>query len=61
MDAAVWTALAILAAVSLGTLLYLGARIDALAARTDARSTAWMLVSITSMLVSITSMLGSTR
>jgi hypothetical protein len=37
IGAAVWTALAILAAVSLGTLFYLGARIDALAARTDAR------------------------
>ena len=37
MDAAVWIALAILAAMSLGTLFYLGARIDSLAARTDAR------------------------
>ena len=37
MDAAVWTALAILAAMSLGTLFYLGARIDALAGRMDAR------------------------
>jgi hypothetical protein len=37
MDAVVWTALAILAAMSLGTPFYLGARIDALAAKTDAR------------------------
>src|SRR6266511_3606047 len=37
MDAAVWIALAILAAMSLGTLFHLGARIDSLAARTDAR------------------------
>jgi hypothetical protein len=37
MDAAVWIALAILAAMSLGTLFSLGARIDSLAARTDAR------------------------
>jgi hypothetical protein len=37
MDAAVWTALAILAAMSVGTLFYLGSRIDALATRMDAR------------------------
>jgi len=37
MDAAVWTALAILAAMSLGTLFYLGSRIDALTTRLDAR------------------------
>lgn len=37
MDAAVWAALAILAAMSFGTLFYLGARIDSLAARTDGR------------------------
>ena len=37
MDAVVWTALAILAAMSLGTLFYLGARIDSLSATTDAR------------------------
>ena len=37
MDAAVWTAIGLLAATSLGTLFYLGARIDALAARMDAR------------------------
>jgi hypothetical protein len=37
MVAAVWNALAILAAMSLGTLVHLGARIDSLAARTDAR------------------------
>jgi hypothetical protein len=37
MDAAVWTAIAVLAATSLGTLFYLGARIDSLAARVDAR------------------------
>ncbi len=36
MDAAVWTAIGLLAATSLGTLFYLGARIDALAARMDA-------------------------
>jgi hypothetical protein len=37
MDAAVWTALAILGAMSLGTLFCLGARIDSLAATSDAR------------------------
>jgi hypothetical protein len=37
MDAAVWTAIGLLAATSLGTLFYLGSRIDALAARLDAR------------------------
>lgn len=37
MDAVVWTALAILAAMSGGTLFYLGSKIDALAARMDAR------------------------
>jgi hypothetical protein len=37
MDAAVWTAIGLLAATSLGTLLYLGSRIDALASRMDAR------------------------
>ena len=37
MDAAVWTAIGLLAATSLGTLFYLGSRIDALAARIDAR------------------------
>ena len=37
MDAAVWTAIGLLAATSLGTLFYLGARIDSLAARTDVR------------------------
>ena len=36
-DAAVWTAIAVLAATSLGTLFHLGARIDSLAARVDAR------------------------
>lgn len=36
MEAAVWTAIGLLAATSLGTLFYLGARIDALGARTDA-------------------------
>lgn len=35
MEAAVWTAIGLLAATSLGTLFYLGARIDALGARTD--------------------------
>lgn len=37
MDAAVWTAIGLLAATSLGTLFYLGSRIDAVAARMDAR------------------------
>jgi len=37
MDAAVWTAIGLLAATSLGTLFYLGSRIDALASRIDAR------------------------
>jgi hypothetical protein len=37
MDAAVWTAIGLLAATSLGTLFYLGSWIDALAARLDAR------------------------
>src|SRR5262245_66091002 len=37
MDAAVWTAIGLLAAMSLGTLFCLGARIDSLAAKTDAR------------------------
>jgi hypothetical protein len=37
MDAAVWTAIGLLAATSLGTLFYLGSRVDALAARLDAR------------------------
>lgn len=37
MDAAVWTAIGLLAATSLGTLFYLGSRIDALAARLDSR------------------------
>jgi len=36
MDAAVWTAIGLLAATSLGTLFYMGSRIDALAARMDA-------------------------
>jgi hypothetical protein len=35
MDAAVWTAIGLLAATSLGTLLYLGSRIDGLAPRMD--------------------------
>lgn len=37
MEAVVWTAIGLLAATSLGTLFYLGSRIDALAARLDAR------------------------
>lgn len=37
MDAAIWTAIGLLAATSLGTLFYLGSRIDALAGRMDAR------------------------
>lgn len=36
METAVWTAIGLLAATSLGTLFYLGSRIDALAARMDA-------------------------
>jgi len=38
MDAAVWTAIGLLAATSLGTLFYLGSRIDGLGARIDALS-----------------------
>ena len=37
MDAAIWAAIGLLAATSLGTLFYLGSRIDALASRMDAR------------------------
>jgi len=37
MEAALWTAITVLAATSLGSLFYLGSRIDALAARMDAR------------------------
>lgn len=37
MDAAVWTAIGLLAATSLGTLFYLGSRIDSLAVRLDTR------------------------
>lgn len=37
MEAAIWTAIGLLAATSLGTLFYLGSRMDALAARLDAR------------------------
>jgi hypothetical protein len=37
MGAAVWTAIGLLAATSLRTLLYIGSRMDALAARLDAR------------------------
>jgi hypothetical protein len=37
MDAAIWPAIGLLAATSLGTLLYLSSRIDALASRMDAR------------------------
>ena len=36
MDAAVWTAIGLLAATSLGSLFYLGSRIDALGSRVDA-------------------------
>ena len=36
MDAAVWTAIGLLAATSLGSLFYLGSRIDALGGRFDA-------------------------
>jgi hypothetical protein len=37
MTAAIWTAIGLLAAMSLGTLFYLGSRIDALGTRMDAR------------------------
>ncbi|HEX5901536.1 MAG TPA: hypothetical protein VF028_00245 [Actinomycetota bacterium] len=37
IDAAVWTAIAVVAGMSFGTLVYLGSRIDALATRLDAR------------------------
>jgi hypothetical protein len=37
MDAAGWTAIGLLATFSLGTLFYLGSRIDSLAARMDSR------------------------
>jgi hypothetical protein len=37
MEAVTWAALGILAAGQLGTLFYLGSRIDALSARMDAR------------------------
>jgi hypothetical protein len=37
MEAAVWTAIGLLAATSLGALFYLGSRIDGLAGRMDAR------------------------
>jgi hypothetical protein len=36
MDAAIWTALGLLAATSLGSLFYLGSRIDGLGTRIDA-------------------------
>jgi len=36
MDAAIWTALGLLAATSLGSLSYLGSRIDGLGNRIDA-------------------------
>ena len=37
MEAATWTAIGLLAATSLGSLFYLGSRIDALGTRLDAR------------------------
>ena len=37
IDAAVWIAIAVVAGMSFGTLVYLGSRIDALATRLDAR------------------------
>jgi hypothetical protein len=37
MDAAVWTAIGLVAATSLWSLFYLGGRIDALAAHVDSR------------------------
>jgi hypothetical protein len=39
MDAAIWTALGLLAATSLGSLFYLGSRIDGLGSRVDALGT----------------------
>ena len=36
MDAAVWTAIGLLAATSLGTLFFLGSRMDAISGRIDA-------------------------
>ena len=36
MEAATWTAIGLLAATSLGSLFYLGSRIDALSSRIDA-------------------------
>ncbi|HEV8621990.1 MAG TPA: hypothetical protein VGR33_03760 [Actinomycetota bacterium] len=36
MTGAIWTAIGLLAATSLGTLFYVGSRIDGLAARMDA-------------------------
>jgi hypothetical protein len=38
MDAAVWTAIGLLAATSLGSLFYLGSRIDGLGTRIDGLS-----------------------
>ena len=35
MEAAIWTAIGVLAATSLGSLFYLGARIDGLGSRID--------------------------
>lgn len=35
MDAAIWTAIGLLAATSLGSLFYLGSRIDGLGSRID--------------------------
>jgi hypothetical protein len=37
LEAAAWTVIGVLAAVSIGQLVYLGAKIDALGARLDAR------------------------
>lgn len=37
MEAVTWSALGLVSAFALGTLFYLGARIDALAARMDSR------------------------
>ena len=38
MDAAIWTAIGLLAATSLGSLFYLGSRIDGLGTRIDGLS-----------------------
>jgi hypothetical protein len=65
MDAAIWTAIGLLAATSLGTLFYLGSKIDALGARLDGRIDALASRvapgSLASTTVSGESMIGSMR